>query len=128
MNIHDYFTKGKVIGVVGTRRRDTLKDFKKVEKSFFEIYKEGDFICSGGCPQGGDRFAEKIAKKNGIPIITFYPNWDKYHKGAGFVRNTPIAECSDFLIACVAEDRTGGTEDTIQKFIKKGNLEGLILV
>ncbi len=118
----------KKIGIIGTRRRDYFSDYKKIEEAFFKIYKDGDIIVSGGCPSGGDKFAEKIAKKNGIAILIFYPDWTKYGKGAGFVRNTFIAEHSDIIIACVAEDRTGGTEDTIKKFLKKGNIEGLILV
>jgi hypothetical protein len=109
----------KKIGIIGTRRRDGSVSYKKVEESFFEIYEDGDRIVSGGCPKGGDRFAEVIAKKYGIPILIFYPNWDKYKKGAGLVRNTFIAQNSDVLIACVATDRKGGTEDTIKKFLKK---------
>jgi len=106
----------RIIGIVGTRRRDFFKDYETVEKEFFKIYKEGDWICSGGAKAGADRFAELIAKKNGIPILIFYPNWRKYKRGAGIIRNTPIAEYSNILIACVAEDRKGGTEDTITKF------------
>jgi hypothetical protein len=108
----------KKIGIIGSRRRNSGIDQKAVREKFFEIYEDGDWIVSGGCPQGGDRFAEKIAKDNGIPIIIFYANWKKYGKGAGFMRNGDIAENSDFIIACVTEDRTGGTEDTIKKFLK----------
>jgi len=108
----------KRIGVVGTRERNERRDYKEVRDEFFILYKEGDWIVSGGCFKGGDHFAEEIAKKNGIPILIFYPNWDKYGKAAGFVRNSFIAEYSDVLIACVSCDRTGGTEDTIKKFEK----------
>ncbi len=119
----------KTIGIIGTRRRDTNAAYQVVEEKFFEIYKAGDRICSGGCPNGGDRFAEKIAKKHGVPILIFYPNWDRYNRGAGFVRNTDIAKHSDILIACVAHDRKGGTEDTIKKFIKdKQNEDNLYII
>jgi hypothetical protein len=106
----------KKIGIIGSRRRNSGIDQKAVREKFFEIYEDGDQIVSGGCPKGGDRFAEKIAKDNGIPILIFYPNWKKFGKGAGFMRNTSIAEESDIIIACVAEDRKGGTEDTLKKF------------
>ena len=111
--------KEKKIGIIGTRRRNNSEAYKKVETDFFEIYENGDWIVSGGCPKGGDRFALVIAKKYGIPILIFYPNWDKYKRGAGLVRNGDIANNSDVLVACVAKDRTGGTEDTIKKFKKK---------
>jgi hypothetical protein len=108
----------KTIGIIGSRRRNSQKDFYKVLETFTKIYEEGDRICSGGCPQGGDAFANKIAQDTGIPILIFYPAWKKYGKGAGFIRNGLIAQESDVLIACVSEDRTGGTADTIIKFEK----------
>lgn len=118
----------KIIGIVGTRKRDYGKDFEAVRTKFLELYKEGDWICSGGCPTGGDRFAELIAKTYGIPILIFYPNWKQYGKKAGFIRNTYIANSSDLLIACVADDRIGGTEDTIKKFLKNKLENSLHLV
>lgn len=108
----------KKIGIIGTRRRDTAEAYTKVEEAFFKVYEEGDWIVSGGCPKGGDRFAEVIAKKNGVPILIFYPNWQKHKKGAGILRNMDIAFHSDVLIACVSNDRTGGTESTISYFLK----------
>lgn len=108
----------KKIGIVGTRRRDNPSAFKLVEQKFLEIYREGDWVVSGGCPKGGDRFAEVIAKKYGIPIIIFYPNWKKNKKGAGLIRNEDIAQESDIIIACVAKDRTGGTEDTLKRYYR----------
>ena len=107
----------KTIGIIGSRRRDNLGDYVKIKKKFFEIYKKGDTICSGGCPKGGDKFAELIAKDHNVPIKIHKAEWDKHGKGAGFIRNTYIANDSDVLIACVANDRKGGTEDTIRKFL-----------
>jgi len=107
----------KKIGIIGSRRRDAGIDQKATREKFFEVYEDGDWIVSGGCPKGGDRFAEVIAKKHGIPILIFYPNWEKYKRGAGIVRNTDIAFHSDVLIACVAKDRKGGTENTIKSFL-----------
>ena len=105
----------KWIGIVGSRNRDSQKDFTQCERIFLSIWNEGDYIVSGGCPRGGDRFAEVIAKKYGIPIMIYYPNWNKYGKSAGFKRNGLISHRADVLIAVVREDRQGGTEDTIRK-------------
>lgn len=69
---------------------------------------------SGGCPLGGDRFAECLARVRGITITIHYPDW-KIGRHAGLLRNTLIAEDADILIALVASDRFGGTEDTIRK-------------
>ena len=83
-----------------------------------EIYEDGDTIVSGGCPEGGDNFAERIAKKEQVPVKIYYARWNKLGKSAGFTRNGDIARDADVLIAVVAADRTGGTEDTIKKFLK----------
>ena len=106
----------KKIGIIGTRRRDSRRDFRIVQKKFLEIYEEEDMIISGGCPKGGDQFAYELAKKHGIPILIYFPDWESFGKAAGFARNSTIAMESMVLIACVADDRKGGTEDTIKKF------------
>ena len=119
---------GKVIGIIGTRRRDTPSVRRLIEDQLWKVYEKGDIICSGGCPQGGDKFAESIAKSEGIPILIYYPNYKKFKQSAPMIRNTDIAENSDIIIACVMhpEDgvvkvllrKEGGTEDTLRKFIK----------
>jgi transposase len=116
------------IGIIGCRSRDTLDDFNLVLSKVISIATLGnmdsrkDFytIISGGCPKGGDRFARGISKILNIPIIEHLPEWDKFGKSAGFIRNTYIARDSNILIACVREDRIGGTEDTIRKYLKLG--------
>jgi hypothetical protein len=105
----------KKIGIVGSRRRDGTPDYMSVMNAFDDIYEKGDTIVSGGCPQGGDRFAEELAKDRGLSILIHYPDWASNGRAAGFARNGKIAEDCDILIACVAEDRKGGTEDTIKK-------------
>ena len=116
----------KVVGIIGSRRRDTDADLRLVNRTLDEVIKQYELdqfiLCSGGCPKGGDRFAEIIAKRHGLSILIHYPNWPKFGKSAGFVRNNNIAHDSDILIACVTEDRKGGTEDTIGKFGDKGPL------
>ena len=124
----------KTIGIIGTRSRDTHVDFLLVEVAFLKIYEPGDRICSGLCKEGGDRFAVILAEKYQTPKLWFPAKWDdldvpgariKYNKygkpynaNAGFARDTDIARESDKLIACVAANRKGGTEDTISKWLR----------
>ena len=117
-----------MIGIIGTRKRNTTAAFKKIREVFDEIYEEGNILCSGGCPKGADRYAEQLAKSIGAPILIYYPNYKRYGRGAPIVRNDDVAKNSDLIIACVMkpEDgitevlrrKTGGTEDTLRKFIK----------
>jgi len=97
-------------------------------------------IVSGGCPEGGDRFAEELAKEYGIPYTIYPPR--KYeldlellktrpraaYAKINYARNTQIAEASVWLIACVAPDRRGGTEDTVKKFLRHSEKDHLLLV
>jgi len=109
----------KRIIIIGSRRRNTAGDFVKVKACFLSIYKEGDMIVSGGCKKGGDKFAEILIDMYNTPKKIFRAQWDKdgkFDKFAGFKRNTLIAKFGNEVIACVAADRTGGTEDTIRKF------------
>jgi hypothetical protein len=113
----------KVIGIVGTRSRNSMADYRMVADQFKAIYNDGDKIVSGGCSLGADRFAEQIARGWEVPIMIHYAKWKKYGKPAGFIRNKDIAQDATVLIACVSKDRTGGTENTIKEFKKKGKTE-----
>ena len=133
---------GKKIGIIGTRRRNIITDYKKVKEAFLEIYEYGDWIVSGACSKGGDAFAEKLAKDYGIPIALFPARWSHewnhdigqfeklshVDRTAGFDRNADIAGYSDVIIACVSPDRTGGTEDTIKKFDKFKKGKGKVVI
>lgn len=107
----------KYIGIIGSRRRNRPQDRSILRAKFNEIYEPGDVVVSGGCPTGGDSFAEDIARSDGITIIIHHANW-KLGNHAGLLRNANVAEDSDVILALVAHDRTGGAEDTIKKALK----------
>jgi hypothetical protein len=121
----------KVIGIVGSRRRNTMADFDKVVEAFDRVYRSGDRLVSGGCLKGADHVAEMLHYERSIPIKVHYPDKAKLNqellavnpKAAyaqiNYARNELIARDADVLIACVAKDRKGGTEDTIRRFKKK---------
>jgi len=126
----------KKIGIIGTRKRNIRTDYQIVHDAFFEIYEDGDWIVSGHCPKGGDAFAEKIAFDYGIPILLFPPK--KRIREEFFARNTLIAQNSDFIIACLVRPSesiddvlsrdSGGSEDTLKKFVKLNTKERIIIV
>lgn len=114
--------RGKVIAVVGARSRDTEADFLLTESCFLSIYQPGDRVVSGGCPQGGDRFAEILAARYGAELTVHRPSVKGEGRGAfrraAFSRNTKIANDATHLIACM-RGREGGTWDTVEKFIRR---------
>lgn len=126
-------------GIIGSRRRDSERDMEILVtflQEFLPAYPMPWVFVSGGCPKGADRFAELIAKELEIEMVIYYPDksqlpenpqkWD-YAK-IMFDRNTTVAQDSDVLIALVAPDRKGGTEDTIKKFKKFHKLGEVIIL
>lgn len=115
-----YLDRFLIVGIIGSRSRDSDIDYELVEKAFFNIPVEthkSKLICSGGCSRGADRFAKKIHTTFRFAYLEFPSNWDLYGKAAGFIRNTDIANMAQILIACVSKNRIGGTEDTIRKYL-----------
>lgn len=118
----------KIIGIIGARKRDDPHDLFLTTEAFLKVYEQGDWICSGGCPHGGDRFARAIRLSYCTPYLEFPANWNLHGKSAGYVRNHDIAKFSDVLIACVTPERIGGTEHTIKEFLKLHDEQNLIIV
>ena len=121
-----------IIGIVGSRRRSSEYDYEALLSVLRDYigFDNIEKIVTGDCPVGGDEFAELIHLKYGIELdvkykidpltgkklkrrlIDYYEFCDVCYK-----RNEEIAkEPLDYLIAIVATDRTGGTENTIKHF------------
>ena len=81
----------------------------------FESY-HATTIVSGGA-KGADFLAKRwamIAKPEGIEYVEFLPNWNKYGKVAGFIRNQQIVDACDAVLA-FWDGKSRGTKDTIDK-------------
>jgi hypothetical protein len=78
------------IAVIGSRN---FNDYEYFKSEFEKFLKELDIkeykIISGGA-KGADAFAAKYAKENNKEIVEFLPDWEKYGKKAGFLRNNII--------------------------------------
>lgn len=108
-------------GIVGSRRRNTLRDIKIVNRLVEWLLEKHEtvVIVSGGCPQGADAFAERAAELWGTPKRIYHidkeganTRWEFTNRA--YSRNKKIAETSTAVFALVSEDRTGGTENTIK--------------
>jgi hypothetical protein len=108
------------IGIIGSRRRT---DREAVESCIAELAPETVVITGGA--RGPDRWAEEAARARGLTVTVHKPDlqgtrsrWqaaDRYH-----ARNLRIVDDSDRIVAFVAPDRTGGTEDTIRRAERAG--------
>jgi predicted Rossmann fold nucleotide-binding protein DprA/Smf involved in DNA uptake len=109
-------------GVVGSRRRSDRESVYK----FIDTLSLDDVVISGAC-RGVDTWAAERARQRGIKVIEHKPDLSKCKTYldkvyAYYARNKLIAKDCDILIAFVAPDRKGGTENTIsyaREFEKK---------
>lgn len=94
-------------GVVGSREFSDYDYMKSILHWF-----EASCIISGAA-RGADRLAKKYADENSIKCVEFKPNWDKYGKKAGLIRNQQIVTASDAVIA-FWDGTSPGTRHSLQ--------------
>jgi hypothetical protein len=106
--------------VVGSRRRT---DRESVEAYIAELV-PGTIVITGGA-KGPDHWAEEAARARGLAVEVHEPDLDGAHTRwqaaeRFYARNQRIVDEADMVIAFVAPDRTGGTEDTIRRAVRAG--------
>ena len=95
------------IGIIGSRG---FNNYELLEKTL-EEYQNAELVVSGGA-QGADKLGERWAKEKGIKTLIFKPNWEKFGKSAGFIRNQDIVKNSDLVIA-FWDGESKGTKNSI---------------
>jgi hypothetical protein len=112
------------IAIVGSR------EFK--EDAWYSIFREKilpdlefskrdkilDSFISGGAV-GVDSYIERWCKENEVEIEVIKPEWEKYGKRAGFLRNELIINEADKVIA-FWDGQSKGTKHSIDLAIKAG--------
>ena len=84
------------LAVVGSR---TFNDYNLLKSYLDKIHVREPitYIVSGGA-KGADKLSERWALENNVETIIFLPDWEKYKKAAGFIRNKDIITESDKVI------------------------------
>ena len=121
------------IGITGSRTRDTYDDFKILETAIWDFITQNKIdidivhLIYGGAYEGADKFAEQICKQYNFDSTVYRPKYKTWGKRAPIIRNTKIADESEYLFA-VWDKKSKGTEDTMDKFLKNHPREKLILL
>ena len=69
-------------------------------------------IVSGGA-KGADTLAIRYANEREYELVVMLPDWEKYGKSAGFIRNAEMAEFGSHLIA-FWDSGSAGTKNMIE--------------
>ena len=103
------------LGIVGYRKFKDYNKFSTIVDDYIKEIGVPVLIVSGGA-KGVDTMAEEYAKEHNIPTQIFYPDWDKYKKKAGLMRNTDIIKASTHVLA-LPNEKSVGTFDSMTKAI-----------
>ncbi len=117
------------LAIIGSRdfknypllKETVLKHFVGYDtKTCMEVWPEE--IVSGGA-NGADSLAKAFALEYGIPLKEFIPEWEKYGKRAGFLRNQDIVKRADWVL-CFWDGQSKGSGNSlsIAKKLKKPTL------
>jgi len=108
------------IAIIGSRRRT---DREAIKVCVAELPSETVVVT--GTAKGPDRWAEQAAQACGHEVVVHEPDldgvcarWQATERY--YARNQAIVDNSDRIIAFVAPDRIGGTEDTIRRAERAG--------
>jgi len=105
------------IAIVGSR---SFSDYNLLKKSMNSFIKDSSIsithIVSGGA-KGADSLAHQYANENNLQMIVFKPDWKKFGKRAGIVRNSDIIENADIILA-FWDGLSSGTKNSIDKALK----------
>lgn len=103
------------IAIIGSRECGNINLERELIKRF-EIL-TNDTIISGGA-RGIDTLAAQFARKHGIKLLEFRPDYATYGRGATFVRNRLMIDMADVVIA-FWNGSSRGTKYTIEYAKKK---------
>ena len=96
------------LAIIGSRSFSSYNDLDNAIKDLnFDLA----LIISGGA-RGADQLAERWAHANEIAFRVILPEWKKYGKGAGIVRNQLIVKEADFCLV-FWDGESLGTKSTI---------------
>jgi hypothetical protein len=96
------------VAVIGSR---SFNDYELLRQTLSKL--EITLVVSGGA-KGADSLGEEYANANNILTKIFLPDWDKYGKSAGMLRNSDIINEAEIVVA-FWDGESKGCKDAIAK-------------
>ena len=108
------------LAIVGSRTF-TDKAFMMKQLMEWKVEYGSDLAVVSGGAKGADSIAESLAWFMDIPVIIYKPDWKKFGKQAGYLRNVKIVEAADALLAFYGpEGESKGTAHSVSLARQKG--------
>lgn len=104
------------LAIVGSRSFNDYPSFEKEILDNIDISNVTEIISGGAV--GTDRLAEIFADKYNIPIKILSPDWKRYGKRAGIIRNIDIVKEAELVFA-FWDGVSKGTSFGIREAIKR---------
>ena len=97
------------LAIIGSR---TFNDYERMCNEILTLFTDKiECIVSGGA-KGADSLGERYAKERDIQTIILKPDWNKYGRSAGFIRNHDIIKTCTHVIA-FWDGQSKGTKHSI---------------
>jgi hypothetical protein len=102
------------VAIVGSRTFNNNKNFLMMDSFIKSKLNTEDIkqVISGGA-NGADKLGKKWARINKIKYKEFSPDWNKYGKSAGMIRNIDIIKNADIVFA-FWDGKSKGTKHSIK--------------
>lgn len=110
------------VGIVGSRG---FSDLEQV-RAYVRTLAPGTTVVSGGAA-GVDSAAEEEARRLGLPVQIIKPEWARYGRRAGFLRNKDIVNAADRVVA-FWDGKSRGTSHTIKLAEVANKLQSVVTV
>ena len=108
--------------IIGSR---TFNDYSVVTE-FLNGCHDITAIVSGGAA-GADSFGEQYAIEHNIKYTIFRPDWVKFGKKAGYIRNADIINAADVVIA-FWNGTSNGTKHSIDLARRKNKIVNVVKI
>ena len=102
------------IVIAGCRDYCNYDEAKKyIDICLSTLEEKDDIIIVSGCANGADSIGEIYAREKGYSVEKYPPDWKRYGKGAGLIRNKKMVDICDRII-CFWDGKSRGTRSTIE--------------
>lgn len=105
--------------VCGSREYSDYEKLKEVLDSITLWYERDEISIISGGAEGADSLAKEYCKNRNLQIEEVLPDWEKYGRKAGYIRNKQMIEMNPYMVIAFWDGKSSGTKITIDLATQK---------